>query len=61
VAAERVAEAVVAAVRDGRDEVWVPRWLGVASKVRALAPRGYRRLAGRFGEQVRSTAAGADG
>jgi short-subunit dehydrogenase len=50
---ERVADATVAAVRAGRAEAWVPRWLRVAPAVRALAPTAYRRLAGRYGEQVR--------
>lgn len=49
---ERVAAATLAAVRDGRAEVWVPRWLQLAPAVRALTPGAYRRLAGRYGEQV---------
>jgi len=49
---ERVADAALAAVRAGRAEVWVPRWLRVAPAVRAVAPGTYRRLAGRYGEQV---------
>jgi len=55
-----VADRLVAAVREARDEVWVPRWLAVAPAVRAVAPGAYRRLAGRFGEQVRSRAPEAD-
>src|SRR5689334_21145130 len=54
VPADDVAEAVVRAITEGRAETWVPGWLRVAPVVRALAPRGYRRLAARFGEQVRS-------
>ncbi len=50
---EAVADAVLATVVDGRAEVWVPRWLRVASTIRALAPSTYRRLATRFGESVR--------
>jgi short-subunit dehydrogenase len=48
VSAERVARAVVEATERGRDRV-VPRWLGVAPRVRALAPGTYRRLARRLG------------
>lgn len=54
VSPEQVAHAVVAAVEHDRAEAWVPRWLRVAPVVRSLAPRAYRSLAGRFGEQVRS-------
>ncbi|MFF4399763.1 SDR family NAD(P)-dependent oxidoreductase [Streptomyces sp. NPDC001480] len=46
---ERVAAAVVAAVRRERDEVFVPGWLRVPVVVRRLAPASYRRLATRFG------------
>ncbi|MET8944040.1 SDR family NAD(P)-dependent oxidoreductase [Streptomyces sp. NPDC004542] len=46
---ERVAAAVVAAVRRERDEVFVPGWLRVPVVVRRLAPASYRRLAARFG------------
>jgi short-subunit dehydrogenase len=46
---ERVAAAVLQTLeRDGADLV-VPRWLAVAPRVRALAPRAYRSLARRFG------------
>lgn len=44
----RVAAAIVDAL-EGKDDVVVPAWLGIAPKVRALAPRTYRRLARRFG------------
>jgi short-subunit dehydrogenase len=54
VPADRVAAAVVAAIRDDRPEVWVPAWTRAASVVRAVAPAAYRRLAGRFGEPVRA-------
>ncbi|MFC5675436.1 SDR family NAD(P)-dependent oxidoreductase [Streptomyces incanus] len=46
---ERVAAAVVEAVRRDRHEVFVPGWLRVPAAVRALAPTSYRRLAARFG------------
>ncbi|GAA2939160.1 MULTISPECIES: SDR family NAD(P)-dependent oxidoreductase [Streptomyces] len=48
-APERVADAVWRAVVSGRDDVYVPGWLRVPGMVRAVAPRLYRRLAGRFG------------
>lgn len=51
---EAVAAAVVRGIVSGRDETWIPRWLAVAPAVRALAPRTYRRLARRFGDQQRS-------
>jgi short-subunit dehydrogenase len=54
VAAERVAEATMTAIRRERDEVWVPGWLRVASAIRVLFPGAYRRLAVRYGEPVRS-------
>lgn len=46
---ERVAAAVLRAVRDGRAESYVPRWLRVPVAVRGLAPGLYRGLAARFG------------
>ncbi|MEU4009097.1 SDR family oxidoreductase [Streptomyces pseudogriseolus] len=46
---ERVADAVWRAVVRGRDEVHVPRWLGVPARVRGAAPGLYRRLAATFG------------
>ncbi|MFD2416144.1 SDR family NAD(P)-dependent oxidoreductase [Amycolatopsis pigmentata] len=46
---ERVAAAVVRAVRDGRAESYVPRWLRVPVAVRGLVPGLYRGLAARFG------------
>ena len=52
VSPDAVADAVVAVV-GGRAEVWVPRWLRIASTIRAIAPSTYRRLASRFGESVR--------
>jgi short-subunit dehydrogenase len=45
---QRVARAVVEATERDRDRV-LPRWLGVAPRVRALAPGTYRRLARRLG------------
>ena len=50
---EIVAEALVRAVADDRDEVWVPGWLRVTPVVKAAAPGFFRRMSGRFGEQVR--------
>jgi short-subunit dehydrogenase len=47
-----VADSVLDAVT-GRAEVWVPRWLRVASTIRAVTPSAYRRLATRFGEPIR--------
>ncbi|HEX6498640.1 MAG TPA: SDR family NAD(P)-dependent oxidoreductase [Micromonosporaceae bacterium] len=47
--AERVASALVDAIRAGRDEVYLPRWLRLAVAVRGVAPGTYRRLAGRYG------------
>ncbi|GAA3115093.1 hypothetical protein GCM10017687_30420 [Streptomyces echinatus] len=47
--AERVADAVRAAVLHGRDEVYVPGWLRLPALVRGAAPGLYRRLAARFG------------
>ncbi|MGN6251927.1 MAG: SDR family NAD(P)-dependent oxidoreductase [Marmoricola sp.] len=54
----RVADAVLASIACGRSETWVPGWLRTAAVVRALAPRAYRRLSLRFGEDVRSGAHG---
>jgi short-subunit dehydrogenase len=51
---DRVAAATVEAIRHDRAVVTVPRWLALASVVRAAAPGAYRRLAVRFGEPVRS-------
>jgi short-subunit dehydrogenase len=49
---EAVADSVLSAVT-GRAEVWIPRWLRVASTIRAVTPSAYRRLATRFGEPIR--------
>ncbi|MEU2060484.1 SDR family NAD(P)-dependent oxidoreductase [Streptomyces sp. NPDC013455] len=49
VPAERVADAVRAAVLHGRDEVYVPGWLRLPARVRGAAPGIYRRLAARYG------------
>ncbi len=48
---ERVAAAVLDVIRTGDRQRIVPRWLGVAPRVRALAPGTYAALAGRFGRQ----------
>jgi len=45
----RVADATIEAVRRGRAEVYVPRWMGVPGRVRGVAPKLYRTLAARFG------------
>jgi short-subunit dehydrogenase len=42
---ERVAVAIVEAVRRGTAEVFVPRWMIVPARLRGAAPRLYRRLA----------------
>lgn len=47
--AERVAEAIARAIEDGRDEVFVPRWLGAVARLRGAAPGLFRALTGRFG------------
>jgi len=54
VVASEVAAAIVTAIGRERDEVFVPRWLGVAPAVRAVAPGPFRALSRRFGESVRS-------
>lgn len=46
---ERVAAAVVTALRRERHEVFVPGWLRVPVAVHCLVPSSYRRLAARFG------------
>jgi short-subunit dehydrogenase len=46
---ERVAEAVVRAVRSERAEVFVPRWLGAPALMRRMMPGVFRVLAARFG------------
>ena len=48
-----VADAVIRVVADDKAEVWVPRWLQIASSLRTLAPPAYRTLATRFGEPIR--------
>ncbi len=42
VSAERVARAMIRAVDRGRYETYVPRWLGLANAMKALAPPLYR-------------------
>jgi short-subunit dehydrogenase len=46
---ERVADAVWGAVARGRDEVYVPGWLRLPTRIRGMAPALYRRLAATFG------------
>lgn len=54
VAPGEVADAILDAVRRERAEVFVPRWLGVAPAVRAVAPGPFRAMSRRFGESVRA-------
>jgi short-subunit dehydrogenase len=51
---ESVARAVVRAIERGQAETWIPRWIRLAALVRTVSPSGYRRLATRFGESIRS-------
>jgi short-subunit dehydrogenase len=51
---ETLARAVVRAIEQDRAETWIPRWIRLAAVVRAVFPSGYRRLATRFGESIRS-------
>ncbi|GLW07850.1 hypothetical protein Misp01_29800 [Microtetraspora sp. NBRC 13810] len=46
---ERVARAVVAAIRHRRAESYVPGWLRLPARLRGAAPGPFRALAGRFG------------
>lgn len=46
---DRVARAIVGALEAGTDRLVVPRWLTVPIRLRALAPRSYRRLERRWG------------
>lgn len=48
VAPERIAEAIVAAIRRDRAQVVVPGWLGIAIRLHGAAPRSFRALADRF-------------
>ncbi|MEY7981765.1 short-chain dehydrogenase, partial [Streptomyces pilosus] len=45
----RVASAVWDAVSRARDDTYVPTWLTLPGRVRALSPHLYRRLLDRFG------------
>jgi short-subunit dehydrogenase len=45
---ERVADAIVDAIRRDRAEVVVPRWATLAVRVHGVAPRAFRALARRF-------------
>jgi short-subunit dehydrogenase len=49
IAAERVAEAIADAIERGRDEVFVPAWMGAVARFRGVAPGLFRALTGRFG------------
>ena len=46
---EDVARAVLKAIGNGREEVFVPRWFRIPVGIRAMAPTVYRQLAARFG------------
>ena len=46
---ERVAEAIADAIERGRDEVFVPGWMGAVARFRGAAPGLFRALTGRFG------------
>jgi len=59
VGAATVARAVVDAIERGRPEVYVPSWIRVAPVVRAMAPRPFRAMSLRFGEQVRASTGSA--
>jgi short-subunit dehydrogenase len=48
-AADRVADAIVDAIANGRAEVYVPRWLALPPRIHSLLPGLYRALAARFG------------
>ncbi|MGW4958396.1 SDR family NAD(P)-dependent oxidoreductase [Nonomuraea sp. NPDC004186] len=56
IAPERVARAIVAAIRDGRPESFVPGWLRVPARLRGAAPGAFRVLARRFGRMEGSAA-----
>jgi short-subunit dehydrogenase len=46
---ERVAEAILHAIRSNKGQVFVPRWMGFAAWIRGAAPPLYRMGARRFG------------
>ena len=46
---QRVASAIVDAIRHDRDEVYVPRWMAFPPRFHTLLPGLYRALAARFG------------
>jgi short-subunit dehydrogenase len=49
VSSETVAQTLVRAVEQGRDEVFVPRWLTVAARIQGALPGTFHRLTHRFG------------
>jgi short-subunit dehydrogenase len=49
VSAARVADAVWEAIVSGREDAFVPRWLGMPARVHGFAPGVFRTLARRFG------------
>jgi short-subunit dehydrogenase len=48
ISAARVAEAIVRAIRSGRPELFVPRWMAFPARLRGTLPGPYRFLQGRF-------------
>jgi short-subunit dehydrogenase len=50
---ERIAAAILDAIRRNRAEVIVPRWLGIAVRVHGAAPEAFRVLARRFDGSAR--------
>lgn len=49
VSSERVADAVVKAIRSGPAQLYVPRWMAIPVWIRGAWPGLFRALAGRFG------------
>jgi short-subunit dehydrogenase len=49
IAPERVADAIVHAIRTGRPQVFVPRWMAFPAWLRGASPSVYRAGARRFG------------
>jgi short-subunit dehydrogenase len=48
--AERVAQAIVAALQHDRPTVYVPRWLRLPARIHGAAPGAFRALAARYGD-----------
>jgi short-subunit dehydrogenase len=49
ISSERVAETIVRAIRTGRPQLFVPRWMAFPARFRGTWPRMYRWLQGRLG------------